>query len=144
MKSVCESLLYGEGKPHIETKINIFQLIVLVLLIFPLGLNFGIIGVCIAVVIQFLSSLLPMFKKTLDELKMETKSLFQPIGIPIIGTLIMVAIIIIIRDTALFGSGWMNLVGLIFSGMGSYLIFILLMHKLRYYNLIKEIKILFK
>lgn len=83
-------LLYSIGKPQIQTKLSIIQLLFMSVLIYPLTLLWGILGTSIAVVIPNISVLVLITAETKRIIQFRYAELLRSIIIPLIGSIVIV------------------------------------------------------
>ena len=77
------------GKPKIRTKIQFFQLILLGILIYPLTINWGILGASIAVTAYALIFNFVAVYKVLKIVRSDVRKALKIVVFPIMGTVLM-------------------------------------------------------
>jgi O-antigen/teichoic acid export membrane protein len=126
------------GKPHIRTKLNLLQLILMSLLIFPLTMRYGILGTSIAVMLPSILIVFLTFReagKIIEESPIHIARLFVP-GIQ--GSLIMLFVIYAWFYISASLSPIIRLLCSVFFGSFIYVTFLLLTRK-ELFNEIKSI-----
>ncbi len=86
----CRDLLHAIGRPELLIKLNLVQLVILVVLSIPVTLNYGVIGLSIlwTLTISVLAIYLSYYVKKL--LKLDLISIYRPCIVAAIGTMILV------------------------------------------------------
>jgi len=130
-------IFHGIGKPKIDTMWQIIRLIVLVALIYPFTMRWGISGASIAVLFSISVSTLGFSFMVIKITKCELKNFGKMIVLPLLYSMIMIVVVIILKDSMqLIGIlGFFFLVGV---GIISYFFVALLFDGLLNYG-IKEI-----
>lgn len=85
-------ILYGIGKPKIETQISFIQLIVMAIIIYPLIIKWGLLGIALAVTIPSLLSLILIIRAAKRLVQFQYKGIFVDSLAAIAGVLIMIAV----------------------------------------------------
>lgn len=87
------TIFHGLGKPKIDTYCQIIRLFILIILIYPFTLQWGIYGTSVAVLISITISTFCFFYMTIKITKCKLKEIQKIIGLPLINTAIMVFIV---------------------------------------------------
>ena len=90
-------VIYATGKPKILTKYQFFQLITLIILIYPFTKYWGLLGASLAVLIASMEGNAPAFFKVIKITDCGTRNFLSAIGIPLIGSLVSVAFVLILK-----------------------------------------------
>ncbi len=77
-------LFFAVGKPEVEARWQFFRLIALIIMIYPLSLRYGMIGVALAVLLSILISNIGFALNALKIIELGAKDLLSAILIPII------------------------------------------------------------
>jgi len=109
------------GKPKIRTRIQSAQLILLIILIYPLTVRWGIMGTSIAVMAYALIFNLYAVYKVINTIESDYKKPTKIIIIPLIGVLIMSFIIFIIKTFIFYNIGFILFFLLVIIGIIIYL-----------------------
>jgi len=83
------SVFYSVGRPKIQTKLAIVQLIIMAVIIYPLTVQWGILGTSLAVVIPMIVILILGAKEVKNILAFKYKTFFGTIGILITAVFLM-------------------------------------------------------
>ena len=106
----------GVGKPEISTKLQFIQLILLAILIYPLSIRWGMLGVSLALIFSILIAGLVGYYIVIKTTKCSTRNFCKMIVLPLINTPIMVSSILLLKIY------WTNSVGIpeffLFVGIG--------------------------
>ncbi len=87
----------GIGKPKIDTKLQAVRLFVLAVLIYPLTMQWGIIGTSLAVLISILVTTIGFSYLVIRIINCDWKHFLQKIIVPLVNTVIMVLIIFFLK-----------------------------------------------
>lgn len=82
-------ILYSVGKPKIQTKVSSFQLIAMVMIIYPLTIRWGILGTSLAVIIPNILAIILIAIEVKTIINATYKDFFMSIIIPIIAVFVM-------------------------------------------------------
>lgn len=137
------SILQGIGKPHILTKASAIQLIIMIILIYPLTTRMGITGTAIAVTLPNTLIMIYLFLKVSHVIKSKFANLLQTIQLSAVVSAIMFILLIIIKSYV----RQMNvgvIVGLILVGITLYFGLISLLDCFFHHNLRETLKWVFK
>lgn len=91
-------IFQGVGKPSILTKLAVIQLVMLIVIIYPLTNKFGIFGTAIAVVIPNIITQIIAGIQVLNIIKCNTSKFIKPLLFPLLSTGIIVLIVAIFID----------------------------------------------
>ncbi|MDW7775638.1 MAG: lipopolysaccharide biosynthesis protein [Methanosarcinales archaeon] len=119
-----ESLYLAAGKPRIMTKINLFQFILMLILIYPLTLKYGIVGTGIAAVIPSAMMVLLTFHEAGKIIDKSLLAIVKHIAPAAAGSLIMVSLVLLLQQFISHLSPALVLLLSIGLGAVSYLVFI--------------------
>lgn len=108
------------GRPDIQTRISTVQLIILVILIYPMSLYLGVLGVAIVVLIESTISIPIALKLVLPQINMRLKEFAKALRTPFILMIFMVIPLFLITKMMSFGIYTLILQGGI--GIGLYII----------------------
>ena len=92
-------IFHGIGKPRIDTMWQIIRLIVLVALIYPFTMRWGILGSSISVLFSILVSTLGFSFMVIKITRCELKNFGKMIVLPILYSMIMIVVVIILKDS---------------------------------------------
>ena len=93
-----ESLYLAAGKPRIMTKINLCQFIIMLLLIYPLTVRYGIVGTGIAAVIPSAMMVLLTFHEAGKIIDRSFLAIAKHIAPAAAGSLIMVSLVLLLQQ----------------------------------------------
>jgi len=82
-------IFQGIGKPDILTKTSAVQLVIMALLIYPLTVRWGILGVSIAIIIPNALVLGYLAKRFVNDILFESRSIIKALFLPFMSTIIM-------------------------------------------------------
>ena len=100
IQSTTGPLFYASGKPSIDTKWQLLRLFILVGLIYPFTIKWGIMGTSVVVFLSiFLSSIGFLFQAT-DVIKSSLTDIRKAIALPLINATIMVLCLFAIKAHA--------------------------------------------
>jgi len=130
-------IFHGIGKPRIDTMWQVIRLIVLIALIYPLTMRWGILGVSITVLFSILVSTIGFSFMVIKITKCEIKNFGKMIILPLLFSAIMIFVVITLKNSMqlIGGLGFFFLVGV---GVISYFFVAFLFDSLLNYR-IKEI-----
>ena len=94
------------GKPKIDTNWQIIRFLVLLTLIYPLTLQWNILGTSIAVFISILAATIGFTAKTIKLIKFDVSSLVRPICLPLVKTTLAALPIFMFLRNASFVNWW--------------------------------------
>ena len=132
-------IFYGVGRPRIDTMWQVIRLIVLIALIYPFTMRWGILGASIAVLFSILVSTFGFSFMVIKITRCELKNFGKMIVLPMLYSMIMIVIVIILKDSMqLIGVlGFFFLVGV---GVISYFFVAFLFDSLLNYRIKKFIR----
>ena len=87
------SVFYSVGRPKIQTKLAIVQLIIMAVIIYPLTVRWGILGTSLAVVIPMMVILILGTKEIKNILASTYRTFFRTIGMMITALFLMLLVI---------------------------------------------------
>ncbi len=90
-------VIYATGRPKTLTKYQFFQLITLVVLIYPFTKYWGILGTSLAVLIASMEGNVPAFHKVIRITNCGTSNFLSAISIPLIGSLLAIVSVLILK-----------------------------------------------
>jgi len=114
-------VFYSIGRPEISAKLQLFQLILLMILIYPFSNRMGIVGTSLSVVIASLIPNLVAFYMVTRVIRFEVQSLVRLIALPLVNTLIIVSIIFALK---IYLSGETNILLFLMFIIISFLVYI--------------------
>jgi len=117
-------VFYSTGNPKIGTQLSIMQLLIMVTLIYPLTMKWGIVGTSLVVVLTNLASSWGL-KKTLDLIKCKLTTFCQKLLYPLLGSSIMYVLLQFTKN--MVDVNWANLSLLVIFGIAVYLLTIYLL-----------------
>lgn len=129
------------GRPDLKTKLQLMGLFILAILIYPFAVQWGLVGVALALVVRVV---LAGSTAIFIVLKMLRSSFLEPIKIislPLINTFIMITVILTLKITILVEINFSSLMLLASVGLISYILITLLFDVLFNYgstDLIRE------
>jgi O-antigen/teichoic acid export membrane protein len=103
IRGTLGSLARGIGRPEIETKVTAFQVIILMSLIFPGVLLFGLTGVAVVMVIQNLITLPVALNMILPKIQLKLRVFLHEIVFQLIATVLAAGIVYLIQINLAFG-----------------------------------------
>ena len=98
-------IFYGVGRPRIDTIWQVIRMIVLIALIYPFTMRWGILGASIAVLFSILVSTFGFSFMAIKITKCELKNVGKMVVLPLLYSIIMVIVVINLK-------GSMQLIGL--------------------------------
>ena len=113
-------IFQGVGKPGILTKLAAIQLVMLIVMIYPLTIKFGIFGTAIAVVISNVITQIIAGAQVLNIIKCSTSMFIKPLLLPSLSTGIALLLLTILIDICKNVNIGMFFVLILF-GLGGYL-----------------------
>ena len=99
-------IFYGVGRPRIDTTWQVIRLIVLIALIYPFTMRWGILGASIAVLFSILVSTIGFSFMVIKIIRCEVKSFGKMVVLPLLYSIIMIIVVIILK-------GSMQLIGVL-------------------------------
>lgn len=93
---ILGALVTSVGRPDLEAKVNVVQLVIIVALIYPLALAFGVAGVAITITIQSLASFFILIGLATPLIGLRRRELLAALLFPSLGTLIMVVAVAVV------------------------------------------------
>jgi O-antigen/teichoic acid export membrane protein len=112
------SVFYGAGVPRVQAHLSTMQLLIMIALIYPLTLKWGIAGTAAAVVLNNLAA--PWgFKKMFDLVDCRFRDFFRSLLLPVGITSVMCLFLQTVKN--LLSTGVVSLCLLMISGLGVYL-----------------------
>jgi len=133
-------IFFGVGRPQIDTRWQIIRLIVLIALIYPFTMRWGIVGASITVLASILVATFGFSFRVVRITKCGVQKFGKMIILPLLNAMIMVLIILILKGSIPSTGSWQFLL-LTGAGLVSYLIVSYLFDKTLHYgitNIIKE------
>ncbi|MHC4122831.1 MAG: lipopolysaccharide biosynthesis protein [Planctomycetota bacterium] len=127
-------LFHGVGKPNILTKLAFIQLIILMIIIYPLTNRFGIFGTAISVVIPNIITQSIASIYTLSIIKSNFTRFIKPLLFPLISSLIMILFSLFSINIWVVNNITQFIITIIF-GVFSYLSMVYLLNKLFNYQI---------
>jgi len=131
-----ENLYLAAGKPKIITKINLFQTFLMLILLYPLTINYGILGTSIAVTIPSIFVMLLTLNEAGKIIDSSFSSIIKNLLPAFTGSIIMFIFIMILQKMIIHLSPVLILSFSIIAGLISYSVFMYLIQK----DELKEIK----
>jgi len=92
-------IFYGIGRPRIDTMWQVIRLIVLIALIYPFTLRWGILGASIAVLFSILVSTFGFSFMVIKITGCELKHFGKMVVLPLLYSIIMIIVVIILKDS---------------------------------------------
>ncbi|WP_406657769.1 lipopolysaccharide biosynthesis protein [Methanolobus sp. ZRKC2] len=89
IQKISENVFFSMGKPKIVAKINLIQFLMITALIFPLTLEYGIIGTSISVMIPSLLTMFIALHNVSKVLRINYRYILETIFEPAIGSILM-------------------------------------------------------
>jgi O-antigen/teichoic acid export membrane protein len=124
MINITDNVYLAAGKPKIQTDIYVVQLIIILILIYPLTLTYGALGTAMSVTVPALLTLFISFYEAGKIIDKDLISLLKTILPATIGSLIMASLILITQKFIFYLSPLLTLLLSISIGIAIYLIFI--------------------
>lgn len=124
-------ILYGIGKPKIDTIWQTIRLILLIALIYPLTMRWGILGTSIAVLCSIAISALGFSLGVIRTIKCTTYQFFRSLIFPSLNSLIMAAVITVLKLN-ISSTGFFSLLLLV--GVGTLIYFVITKFYDKYFN----------
>ncbi|WP_321430942.1 lipopolysaccharide biosynthesis protein [uncultured Methanolobus sp.] len=128
-KKINTSVFLAMGNPEIMTKVDYFQLLILIILIYPLTTGFGIYGAGIAVTIAVALATIYSLKKSNDILNISMYETITSMHVSLIGTFLMSIGIVFFQKLNYFSSPEVKLLFITFIGMLIYALFVIVVHR---------------
>lgn len=110
------SVFYSVGRPKIQTKLVIIQLIIMAIIIYPLTIQWGILGTSLAVVIPMIVILILAAREVKNILAFRYKTFFGIIGILITAVFLMLLTVSLAKKLFLYRENVVNFLLLILLG----------------------------
>ena len=92
-------IFYGVGRPRIDTMWQVIRLIVLIALIYPFTMRWGILGASIAVLFSILVSTFGFSFMVIKITRCELKNFGKMVVLPLLYSMIMIIVVIILKDS---------------------------------------------
>jgi len=127
------------NRPEIEPRWQTVRLLVLIILIYPLSINWGILGTSIAVFFSTFVSTLGFCFMVLKVTKCEIQSFYKTIILPFINALFMVLILLILKNSVPLTEIWQFILS-VGAGIVSYLFVTYIFDKILDYKMRRLIK----
>lgn len=137
-------IFQGIGKPNISTFGSIFQLGILVVVIYPLTSKWGILGTSIAIIMPSIAFMFYNGKKLMNAMNYKLVHLINPLLSSIIGSITMCLIIFFFKLKIWSEHSLISFIALILLGIGIYLFMVCLTDKFFGHGLKDNLKQLFK
>jgi len=131
------------GKPRISTSILFAQFVILIGLIYPLTLYYGLVGACLAVVITFSITTSYVFLKISKLIELSVKIQFKEMIVPGISSISMGIVLLFMKNIRIFIPAFFEFFLLFFIGVISYIIFLIIYTRSKIIKEIKEIIYIF-
>lgn len=132
-------VFHGIGKPRIDTVWQVVRLIVLVILIYPLTMRWGILGASISVLFSILVSTLGFSSMVLKITECEFKNFGKMIALPLLCSIIMMVVVIVLKSSVQ-PTGFLEIFFIIGAGATSYFFLMFLFDRLFNYGIREIIK----
>lgn len=132
-------VFHGIGKPKIDTRWQVVRLIVLVVLLYPLTMRWGILGASISVLFSILVSTLGFSSMVIKITECEFKDFGKRIVLPMLSSIIMMVVVIVLKSSVQ-PTGFLEIFFIIGVGATSYFFLIFLFDSLLNYGIRKVIK----
>ena len=116
-------ILHSVGRPKIQTKLSSIQLITMAMIIYPLTIQWGILGTSLAVVIPNILILVLITKETRNIIQFTHRDFSRLIIIPVSAALLMALAVFLAQTFLLLGDNMLSffllvlLVGIIYCGV---------------------------
>ena len=133
LKAISETasaVFYALGKPRIDTKWKIAQLLAMVLFIVPLILKLQLLGAAIGVLISTLPPLIGHFRALMKEIDLTVSAVLKALLLPLVGSTVMSLFVIVAGRASFYPSPCVRLGVLALIGSVSYLGSILVLDSL--------------
>jgi len=127
------SFFQSIGKPRINTITSGIQLIIMGIIIYPLAMRWGILGVCVAVIVPNCFALVHLGRKLIYAINCGLKDVTRLLFFPIMGTIALSLVIRAIQIEA--GEGLSRFFISILLGIGTYLGTMYMIDRTSNYNL---------
>ncbi len=114
-------ILYGVGKPRIQTRLSTIQLIAMAVLIYPLTMKWGILGAALAVVLPNALALVLITKETKSIVGFSYASFGRLLSLPLGCAAVVGVALYAMKHLVWFGESTLGLLTLIFLGLALYL-----------------------
>jgi O-antigen/teichoic acid export membrane protein len=137
-------LFQGFGKPNIVTKLQLIQLILFILLLYPLTVEYGIMGTAIAITISAIALRIPTTIILCNIIKWNYIEYFKMIFPQLIGTISMIIIILLIKSFISIEISFFSIISLGITGILTYIICIYIFDKFFNYDSLFLIKNIFR
>ncbi|MFP4472732.1 MAG: lipopolysaccharide biosynthesis protein [Candidatus Omnitrophota bacterium] len=128
-------IFLGIGRPHIATKLQFLQLIMLALTIYPLSKTYGFNGTAMAVVISSIIPNIWAYIKVRNILNFNFKDFFIMFLLPLINTLVMTLVIIVIKSVIFSSCGSNLAMSALLIGIAICIYTFCSFYSFKYYNL---------
>lgn len=112
-------ILKAIDKPDIITKVQVLRVFIILVLIYPLTNQFGLVGAAGAVTISLIVETPISNYLVIKQLNGSISEFINTISIPVLSSVIMGVLVFLIRD-AIFGAGIFDLLFLVFIGIVTY------------------------
>ena len=128
-------ILLALGKPKVQTMLSLLQLIMMALIIFPLGREWGLIGVAYAVLFPNIFALLSISFVTMKYLRVSYATLLKQVYFPVLITVSACLVVISLRTYLWNTDGLLGVSVFVALFLISYVFFFLLFNRLFDYRL---------
>jgi len=98
------SLFQAIGRPNIITKISFAQLVMMAILIYPLTLNYGIVGTSIAIILPNGLTAIYLFREISNKLNLRLVSILKCLIVPVGGTLLTIIVLYTLKSFVIYNS----------------------------------------
>jgi lipopolysaccharide exporter len=135
-------ILYGVGKPEIQTKLSAIHLTLMAIVIYPLTTKWGILGTSLAVVIPNIIILILIIRETNNILRSQFKDFFTHTFVPVISTFVMLPVLFLKQSLSFSTSDIVNFIILVLCCLIIYITSIYIFEKARRFMLWNQTKII--
>ena len=118
--SISGSLFQGVGKPNYLAYLSFAQLIIMIIIIYPLTITYNILGTSIAVVVPMVLIQGWALKKTSEIIKERLSVILKIISVPIAGSIVMLIVLSSFKNQFVNKISFLWLLGLVLLGGGVY------------------------
>jgi O-antigen/teichoic acid export membrane protein len=136
-------ILNSVGRPKIQTKVSSFQLITMVMIIYPLTIQWGILGASLAVVIPNILVLILITIEVKNIIGFRYKDFFMSIIAPVIAVSVMFFGVFLKHSFSPFSNDILNFLVTAVLGGSIYFVFVYLWDRRKGYKMWHEIQMAF-
>ena len=101
-------VLYGVGRPEIQTRLSAIQLIFMAIIIYPLTMKWGIAGASLGVLLPNILALIMIFFETKKLINLRGKEFILSIAAPLVSLIVMFLVVFALKNLHLFKSVFVN------------------------------------